>query len=152
MNRGYFGIGVEHSKTEVNIGTLYRTALAFEASFIYTIGRRYKKQVSDTVKSYRHMPLYHYQTFDEFYKNIPYGCRLIGVENDSSATSIKHFVHPERAVYLLGAEDHGLTHRAREMCHHLVIIPGNQCLNVSVAGSIMLYDRINKLEIKKKIP
>ena len=52
---------------------------------------------------------------------------------------------PERAVYLLGAEDHGLSRKALDKCHHFIMIPGSQLdqsLNVSVAGSIIMYDRV----------
>jgi tRNA G18 (ribose-2'-O)-methylase SpoU len=51
-------------------------------------------------------------------------------------------------VYLLGAEDHGMTKKAMEKCHHLVKFKSEKSLNVSVAGSIILYDRgLNKPRI-----
>lgn len=54
------------------------------------------------------------------------------------------FKHPERCIYLLGAEDAGLSRKALEMCYLLVQLPGDHCMNVSVAGSIMMYDRLIK--------
>lgn len=142
--RGYFGIGIENTKTEMNIGTLWRSAHIMGASFIFTIGKRYKKQPSDTMKTWRSIPLYHYLTFDEFYKALPFDCRLIGVELDKDSVKVQNFVHPERCIYLLGAEDHGLTKIALEKCHELVQLPGEYCMNVAVAGSIIMYDRIVK--------
>jgi tRNA G18 (ribose-2'-O)-methylase SpoU len=45
----------------------------------------------------------------------------------------------------LGAEDSGLSKKAIEKCHFLVKFKSPKSLNVSVAGSIVLYDRgINK--------
>jgi tRNA G18 (ribose-2'-O)-methylase SpoU len=58
---------------------------------------------------------------------------------------IADFKHPERCIYLLGAEDSGLTKEAINKCHEIIILPGTFCLNVSVAGSIVLFDRIQKL-------
>lgn len=142
--RGYFGIGIQNTKTEHNIGTLWRSASILGASFIFTIGRRYKRQASDTMKSWKHIPLYEYETFDAFYKTMPYDCRLIGVELDKNSLPIKNFCHPERCIYLLGAEDNGLTREAIDKCHSLVQLPGEHCMNVSVAGSIIMYDRIIK--------
>lgn len=144
MKRGYFGIGIQHTKTETNVGTLWRSASIMGAAFIFTIGRRYKKQSSDTMKSWKHIPLYHYETFEEFYSSMPYDCRLIGVELDERATCVKDFSHPERCIYLLGAEDNGLTIEAKEKCKTLVQLPGNHCMNVAVAGSLIMYDRIIK--------
>lgn len=145
MNRGYFGIGIQDVKTAENIGTLWRSAFIFGASFIFTIGNRYKRQASDTTQSWRHIPLYNYLSFDEFYNAMPYDCRLIGIELTDKSTPIQDFKHPERCIYLLGAEDSGLTTEAISKCHELIILPGSFCLNVSVAGSIVLYDRINKI-------
>jgi len=144
MNRGYFGIGIENSKTKSNIGTLWRSAYSLGASFIFVIGKRYKKQASDTVKADRHIPFYHYDTFDEFYDNMPKNCLLIGVELHEKARELSTYIHPERAVYLLGAEDSGLSNQALEKCQSLIQFESKFCLNVSVAGSIVMYDRQTK--------
>ena len=143
--RGYYGIGIEHTKTTQNVGTLWRSASIMGANFIFTIGRRYKKQPSDTMKSWKHIPLYNYETFEEFYKAIPFDCRLIGVELDERSIPIKEFIHPERCIYLLGAEDSGLTKKAMDKCHMIVQLPGEFSMNVSVAGSIIMFDRNMKL-------
>lgn len=90
------------------------------------------------------MPVYEYADFDSFQSNIPHGCQIIGVELLDVATPLSDFIHPERAIYLLGAEDHGLSKTAIANCHKLVVLPGEYSLNVSVAGSIVLYDRIAK--------
>lgn len=139
--RGYFGIGIENTKNAGNVGTLWRTAYTFDAAFIFTIGRRYVPQASDTVKSWRHVPLFTYQTFADFYANLPHDCQLVGVELDQRARPLESFQHPQRCVYLLGAEDHGLSAEALARCHSLISLPGRFCLNVAVAGSIALYHR-----------
>lgn len=141
VNRGFFGIGIQHTKTEQNIGNLWRSASILGASFIFTIGKRYKKQSSDTMKSWRHIPLYHYDTFDDFYKNIPYDTQLIGIEIDERSEPLNTFKHPERCIYLLGAEDNGLTKQALEKCNKIIQLKGDYCMNVAVAGSIVMYDR-----------
>jgi tRNA G18 (ribose-2'-O)-methylase SpoU len=140
--RGYFGIGIENTKNKANIGTLYRSALAFGADYIFTVGKRYEEQCSDTAKAWRHIPLFHFRELEDL--KLPYGCRLVGIEIDPNAYMLPDFIHPERACYLLGAEDRGLSKKAIDMCHMLVRIPSNQCLNVSVAGSIVMYDRLIK--------
>lgn len=142
--RGFFGIGIQNTKTEQNIGTLWRSASIMGASFIFTVGKRYKKQASDTMKSWRHIPLYNYENLEDFYKSLPYDCRLIGVELDDKSIPISEFKHPERCIYLLGAEDSGLSQDAILKCHKLIQLPGDHCLNVAVAGSIVMYDRIFK--------
>jgi len=140
--RGFYGIGIVGSKTPVNVGTLWRTAGNMDASFIFTVGKRYPKQASDTIKAWKHTPLFEVAEFDEL--PIPRDCDLVGVEQDARAKDLPAFIHPERAVYVLGAEDHGLPDPIRDRCRSLIQIPSLRCLNVAVAGSIVLYDRIAK--------
>jgi len=141
---GYFGIGIYHGKNSINIGTLWRTANIFGAAFLFTIGRRYKQQSSDTMKTTNTIPLFEYDDFDSFKKRLPKYCRLIAVEITEPARDITSYIHPSQAAYILGAEDMGIPDDVLNKCHDIVKIPGDSCLNVSVAGSIVLYDRISK--------
>lgn len=142
--RGYFGIGIYNNKTQMNLGTLLRSAHAFGASFVFTIGRRYKKQCSDTSKSWRHLPVYNYKDYEDFNTHRPFDCRLICVEDCLWSIPLPIVSHPERCIYLLGAEDAGLPVRILQK-HTVAHIPGGEyCFNVAVAGSIVMYDRYNK--------
>ena len=145
INRGFFGIGIENTRGKMNIGTLWRSANLMGATFIFTIGARYKVQPSDTLKTIRHIPLFHYPSFDEFYKFMPYDCLLIGIELIPNAIPIKNFIHPQRCIYLLGAEDTGLSEQALEKCDKIVQLPGRYSMNLAVAGSIIMFDRVNKI-------
>lgn len=141
--RGYMGVVVHNPKHEVNVGTLWRTAFAYNASFIGTIGRRYEHQASDTPKTPRRVPLFEWTDVEDLKKHLPYGCPLIGVELDDRAVPLNNFWHPPNAVYLLGAEDHGLSAKVRDMCHQIVQVPTAKewSINVAVAGSIVLSHR-----------
>ncbi len=144
----FFGIGVYQPKTSHNIGTLWRTAHILGASFIFIIDGKYKHQTSDTQKAWSKIPFYKYDSFDHFYKSLPHSTQLVGIEMDNNSQSICTFAHPPRAAYLLGAEDNGLPLKVLERCHHLVQLPGEGSMNVSVSGSLVVYDRIQKRELK----
>lgn len=144
----YCGIGIMQHKRDYNIGTLWRSAYILGASYIFTIGKSYKKQTSDVLKTWARMPLFHYDSFEDFKANIPYDCRIVGVELDERAVPLKDFEHPYRSVYLLGAEDNGLPPEVLDQCHKLVQLPGSISLNVAVAGSLVLNDRVNKVATK----
>jgi len=139
---GYFEIGIYNGKAEVNIGTLWRSAYQLGASGIFTIGKRYKGESSDTSKAIRHIPLRHYEDFQQFKQFIPVNAVLVGVEMDG--TSLSNFVHPKSCIYLLGAEDYGLPPEVLAECNAIVSLEAiNQpSYNVAVAGSIVMYDRI----------
>ncbi|AZQ43332.1 RNA methyltransferase [Nonlabens ponticola] len=141
LESGFFGIGIMNGKTPENLGVLWRSAQNLGASFIYTIGKRYAKQASDTHNAVDSIPYFHYKTFEDFYKHLPKGAMLVGIEFVDDAQLLQDFKHPRNCVYLLGAEDHGLSNLAIEKSHHLVKFNTPRSLNVSVAGSIVMYDR-----------
>ena len=144
MSRGFYGIGIVGSKTPLNVGTLWRSAFVLDAGFIFTAGRRYPRQASDTVKAWKHVPMFEYTDADDLFEHIPNDCVPVAVELDPRGRPLSRYSHPERAIYLLGAEDHGLTRKVMDRCRDVVQIPGVHSLNVAVAGSIVMYDRIAK--------
>lgn len=50
------------------------------------------------------MPYFHYNTFEDFYENLPKEAMLVGVELYEKAVSLETFVHPIHCVYLLGTK------------------------------------------------
>lgn len=142
QNRGYFGVAVYHPKTAENIGVLLRTAHNLGAKFVATIGKRYKKQPSDTTNFQQSIPLFHFETFEEFKKFIPNGCNLTAIEIDETARFLGNHCHSEKECYLLGAEDYGIPKNILQKCTNVVKLSSERCLNVAVAGSIVLYDRV----------
>ena len=59
--RGYFGIGVECVSKSMNVGSLFRSAHAFGASFVFTIDAQYnllKGNKVDTSEATNHLPFY----------------------------------------------------------------------------------------------
>ncbi|MDD5358254.1 MAG: RNA methyltransferase [Candidatus Nanoarchaeia archaeon] len=148
---GYFEIGIYHTKTETNVGTLWRSAYQLGAAGVFTIGRRYKRQASDTVNAMHNIPLRHYTTLDEFRIGRPVDAILIGIEMDGLPLST--FCHPHNAIYLLGAEDHGLPSEISAYCSMIVSLESIRTLsyNVAVAGSIVMYDRMSKKLVPNNI-
>lgn len=141
--RGYFGVACYRPKTGANVGSLWRSATLFGAAFLATVGRRYVRQASDTEKAANHTPLLHFADLDDLIEHLPHSCPLVGVELDPRATPLPRFAHPERALYLLGAEDDGLPPAVLDRCHHLVQIPTAipRSMNVACAGSVLMSDR-----------
>jgi len=141
--RGYFAIGIYHIKNSVNIGTLWRSAYLFGAAYIFTIGKRYKQQVSDTPKTWRHIPLFNFSSLETFLNYIPYDSKIVIIEMDDRAVKLNEYSHPQRAIYVLGAEDEGIDPNEFKN-KDIVIIPSieNKSMNVSTAGAIVMYDRL----------
>lgn len=143
MKKGYFAIGIYETKESDNVGTLWRSAMKFGADYIFTIGARYKKQRTDTTKTWRNIPLFAYKDWDDFLEHIPRDAELVFVEQTDYAKPLETYSHPKQAIYILGAEDYGVPVELMRG-QQKVQIKSPMCLNVAVAGSIVMYDRSTK--------
>jgi tRNA G18 (ribose-2'-O)-methylase SpoU len=144
--RGYFGVGVEGISKGFNLGNLVRTAHAFSAGFFFTIGAAVsyaEVKSSDTSHADLHLPFYAYKNLPEF--SLPKDCALVGIELLDEAADLPSFRHPLRAAYVLGPEKGSLSPALVKRCDHIVKIPARFCVNVGVAGAIVLYDRMISL-------
>ena len=141
--KGYFGIGVEGVSKAVNVGTLFRTAHAFDAAFVFTLRAQYNRRegaLSDTSDTPRSVPTYHFADLESF--RLPLGCRLVGIEITEEAIELPSFRHPRQAAYILGAEREGLSAALQACCDYVVKIPTRFSVNLGVAGALIMYDRL----------
>ena len=144
MSRGYFGIGVYGNKFSSNLGTLLRSANILGASFVFTVGARYDRQATDTMKTFRHLPTFWYANSDDFFSHLPMNCPVVAIEMSDNSYPLERYCHRERCIYLLGPEDGSIPDDVLSRCTETVRIFGEHCYNVSVAGSIVMYDRYVK--------
>jgi tRNA G18 (ribose-2'-O)-methylase SpoU len=141
--RGYFGIGAEGISKPMNFGALTRTAHAFGASFTFSVSAAQvirDVHQSDTSKSSGHVPYYQWGSIEEM--QLPKGCQLVGIELTEDAVDLPSFRHPQAAAYVLGRERGDLSPEMLSRCSHVVKIPTRFCINVSLAGALVMYDRI----------
>ena len=143
--RGYFAIGAERSSKALNLGNLMRSAHAFGASFTFTIGATYQalEARADTSKGQSHLPHYNWDRSADLI--LPKGCKLVGVELLDEAVALPSFRHPLQAAYVLGPERGSLSPELLERCDFTVKIPTSFCINVAMAGAIVMYDRTRSL-------
>jgi SpoU rRNA methylase family protein len=75
----------------------------------------------------------------------PKGCQLVGIELTDDAIELPSFRHPLNAAYVLGPERGSLSGAMIERCEHIIKIPTSFCLNVQIAGAIVMYDRVKSM-------
>ena len=145
--RGYFGIGVERMSKAMNAGSLFRTAHAFGASFVFTVEASFSRaevEQADTSRSWVGMPYYDFADLSEFI--LPKGCSLVGAELHEDATELPSFRHPRCCVYVMGPERDDLSPEMVKRCDHMIRIPTAFCVNVAIAGALVMYDRLVSIE------
>ena len=144
--RGYFGIGVECVSKSMNVGSLFRSAHAFGASFVFTIDAQYnllKGHKVDTSEATNHLPFYSFPDPESLV--LPSRCDIVGVELVDEAEELPSFRHPHQAAYILGPERGSLSPFVLKRSVYTVKIPTKFCVNVGIAGAITMYDRLISL-------
>lgn len=143
MSRGFFGIGVEGISKPANVGNLVRSAHAFGASFFFTVSPNvdmHKIRESDTSKAWEQIPFYDFENIDAM--RLPKKCSLVAVEFIEDSVNLPSFRHPTSAAYVLGPEMGNVSPEMLARCDHVIKIPMKFCINVGVAGAIVMYDRL----------
>lgn len=150
--RGYFAIGAERMSKSLNLGNLMRSAHAFGASFTFTIGATYSalEAIADTSRGSQHLPHYDWKGLDDM--ALPRGCQLVGVELIDEAIDLPRFLHPSQAAYVLGPEKGSLSPELVAKCDVVVKIPMRFCVNVAMAGAIIMYDRMISRKPLTRLP
>ena len=144
--RGFFGIGVESISKEGNLGNLVRSAHAFGAHFFFTVAPAVdyaEVRVSDTSDAFEHLPLYEFEDAQSL--QLPQGCNIVAVELVDDSVELPSFRHPSRAAYILGPEMGSVSDEIMEKADFTIKIPMKFCVNVGVAGAIVMYDRLISL-------
>lgn len=144
--RGYFAIGVEGISKSYNLGSLMRTSHAFGAAFLFTVNAKYQQREGgkiDTSRAPAHVPLFEWDSIDDM--DLPKGVQLVAIELTEDAVDLPSFRHPMQAAYILGPEKGSLSPEMTARADHVVKIPTRFCVNVAMAGALVMYDRLRCL-------
>ncbi len=146
--RGFACIALDNPKTPVNIGATLRAAHCYGVSQVVIGGERghksYRQGVrhgSNTPSAHRNIPVVIARDPLEYR---PFEADVVAVDLVEGATPLPEFRHPQRAVYVFGAEDATLGKRILDRAQHRVMIPTTHCMNLAVTVNVILYDRLLK--------
>jgi tRNA(Leu) C34 or U34 (ribose-2'-O)-methylase TrmL len=151
FGKDYFAIGIYNPKNSTNLGVLIRTAKQMGAAYVFTIGARYKTNQTSVNNLDKKIPIFYFETYKDFKNSISNQMEIIGIELTDSSKELSKFKHPKHCIYLLGSEDNGINDKeVLSQLDDLVVIEGNNSMNLAVCGSIVLYDRYIKMTHNKK--
>lgn len=148
MKTGFVGIGTVGGKFNKNLGSIIRSASVFNADFVFSIGGRYSSS-NTAVGHDRHIPIFSFPDFRTFCDCIPQDATLVRADVDA-VSSLSDFEHPDKVIYLMGAEDYGFNEEVKSESVG-VRIETDFCLNQAVTAGIFLYDRQAKSVGEKDI-
>ena len=135
-------IAIENWQHDLNIGSIVRTANAFNVSAVHIIGKRDWNRRGAMVTD-RYLSVIHHPTVADFAgwagEN---GVPIIGIDNIPGSERLETSELPETCVLLFGQEGSGMSDEAIDICSILYAIEqygSTRSMNASAAGAIAMY-------------
>jgi tRNA G18 (ribose-2'-O)-methylase SpoU len=135
-------IAIENWQHDLNIGSVVRTANAFNVSYVHIVGKRdWNRRGAMVTDKYLHV--LHHPTVQEFSK----WCEdnqtpIIGIDNLPISGQLETYSLPERCVLFFGQEGAGMSDEAVAVCKVVLAIQqygSTRSMNASAAGAIAMY-------------
>lgn len=137
-----FHVAIENWGHDLNIGSVVRTANAFNAAAVHIVGRRrWNRRGAMVTDRYQHV-LHHPDVADLIAWAAGEGLRVIGIDNVPGSVAIERFVLPRECVLLFGQEGAGLSDEAVAACDavlHITQFGSTRSINAGAAGAIAMH-------------
>jgi tRNA G18 (ribose-2'-O)-methylase SpoU len=135
-------VAVENWQHDLNIGSVVRTANAFNAATVHVVGnRRWNRRgamVTDRYMHVLHHPGIHDLVAWAHGRHLP----VLGVDNLPGAVPLEGYSMPRECVLLLGQEGPGLSPAAHEACDAVLSIAqfgSTRSINAGAAAAIAMH-------------
>lgn len=137
-----FHVAIENLEHDFNIGSVVRTANAFNAASVRVVGRRrWNRRGAMVTDRYLHV-----EHHDDVGSLVAWAQReqlpLVGVDNLPGAVPLETFEMPRACVLVFGQEGGGLSDAARSACAATVSIAqfgSTRSINVGAAAAIAMH-------------
>lgn len=135
-------VAIENLERDFNMGTIVRTANAFNVSKVHVIGRRqWNKRGAMKTDAYLHIT-YH-ESVQDFVATMRREARsVIAMDIVEGAIALHDAKLPKKSVLVFGAEGPGISSELLEKSDQIVMIEqfgSTRSINVGVAAGIAMY-------------
>ena len=135
-------IAIENWQHDLNIGSIVRTANAFNVSSVHIVGKRDWNRRGAMVTD-KYLTVIHHPTVADFKTWCDeHEVAIIGIDNVDVSTPIESAKFPIECVLFLGQEGAGMSDEAVDVCEQVLAISqygSTRSMNASAAGAIAMY-------------
>jgi len=135
-------VAIQNWQHDFNIGSIVRTANAFNVAGVHIVGsRRWNRRGAMVTDRYLHVT-HHDDVASLVGWSLEADAPLIGVDNLPGAVPLEGHRLPERCCLVFGSEGAGLTDEMVAVCDHLVAITqygSTRSLNAGAAAAIAMW-------------
>ena len=147
-----FAVAMENWQGDFNLGTVIRSANAFNAEAVYYLGKK-KFDKRGTVGTHLYTDVIHLPELKNLIE-LKNKYHIIGVENTvPNSIPIAEAKYDKPTIFVLGEEGIGITQETLDICDSFLHIPqygSVRSLNAAVAGSIIMNDFVTKWGLYEK--
>ena len=140
--RHAFHVAVENWQHDMNIGSVVRSANAFNAAGVHIVGERRFNRRGAMVTD-RYLQLHHHPTLADLQRFAASSALLlVGVDNGPGAVPIESFAMPRACLLVFGQEGPGLSPAASQACDVVLSIAqygSTRSLNAGAAAAIAMH-------------
>ena len=142
LNRSGLHVAIQNWEHDFNIGSIVRTANAFNIGGVHIVGRRRWNRRGAMVTD-RYLHVHHHATEDSLFEWLSeQGIDAVGVDNLPGSVPLETMVLPRDVCLIFGSESSGLTPGMVAGCSRLVAITqrgSTRSLNAGAAAAIAMY-------------
>jgi tRNA G18 (ribose-2'-O)-methylase SpoU len=140
--RSGFHVAIENWQHDLNIGSIVRTANAFNAAGIHIIGKKdWNRRGAMVTDKYLHV--YHHSDVNTFKKWAEdHALPILAIDNIEGSISLETAKLPKACIFLFGQEGPGLSDEAKDCASTLLSIQqhgSTRSMNASAAGAIVMF-------------
>lgn len=140
-------IAIENYQHDYNIGTIVRSANAFNVAGVHIIGKRHWNR-RGAMATEKYLQLYEHPTVDSFVQwSHEHNQIIIGIDNIPGSVPLSSGKLPKDAVLVFGQEGPGLSDEMQAHCTQIIAIEqfgSTRSVNVGVAAGIVLYEWVRR--------
>ncbi len=135
-------VAIENYQHDYNIGTIVRSANAFNVAGVHIIGKRHWNRRGAMVTE-KYLELYHHPSIEDFHKWAKQNKQtIIGIDNIPGSVPLSNTKIPKQVVLVFGQEGPGISPEMQAICSQIIAIEqygSTRSVNVGVAAGIVLY-------------
>jgi tRNA G18 (ribose-2'-O)-methylase SpoU len=140
-------VAIENYQHDYNIGTIVRSANAFNVAGVHIIGKRHWNR-RGAMATEKYLQLFHHPTLEDFVKWAAENKQtIIGIDNIKGSIPLGTANLINNTVLVFGQEGPGLSPELQAHCAQIIAIEqfgSTRSVNVGVAAGIILYEWVRQ--------
>ena len=140
-------VAIENYQHDYNIGTIVRSANAFNVAGVHIVGKRHWNR-RGAMATEKYLQLYHHESVKELLDWCSQnGLTIVGVDNIAGSHPLSNAKLEQDAMYVFGQEGPGLSTEMQAVCSKIIGIEqygSTRSLNLGVAAGIVLHEWVRQ--------